>query len=196
MSETGPARSKERMNSVPGKSLLILGGARSGKSRYAQQLAERSGACPVLIATAQAHDEEMAARIASHAARRGSEWSLVEEPLDLAGALDRAARAGSIIVVDCLTLWLSNLMLADADFIEATARLTQRVARLAAPAIFVSNEVGLAIVPDNPLGRTFRDAQGSLNQALAEACEAVVFMAAGLPLQLKPAEPPVFKFLA
>ncbi len=176
------------------KSLLVLGGARSGKSRFAQRLAETSGARPVLIATAEAHDAEMQARIARHAAERGPDWSLVEEPHALAAALAREARAGRIIVVDCATIWLSNLMLREADLAEASAELAGVAARLAGPAIFVSNEVGGGIVPENALARRFRDAQGFLNQALAQACEAVVLMNAGIATQLKPGEAPEFRF--
>jgi adenosylcobinamide kinase / adenosylcobinamide-phosphate guanylyltransferase len=176
------------------KTLLVLGGARSGKSAYAQRLAEGSGARPVLIATAQAHDAEMRARIARHAAERGPNWSLVEEPRELAAALAREARAGRIVVVDCLTLWLSNLMLVEADLAQASAELAGAVALLAGPAIFVSNEVGGGIVPENALARRFRDAQGSLNQALARACGAVVLMSAGIAIKIKPGEAPQFRF--
>ncbi len=178
----------------PTRSLLVLGGARSGKSRYAQRLAEGSGARPVLIATAQAHDAEMKARIARHAAERGPGWAVVEEPVALAAALDREARRGRIIVVDCATLWLSNLLLREADLAAATDELAQSVARLMGPAIFVSNEVGAGVVPENALARAFRDAQGALNQALAKACDAVVLVSAGLALQLKPAAQPTFRF--
>ncbi len=149
---------------MPTKSLLVLGGARSGKSRFAQRLAETSGARPAPIATAEAHDAEMRARIARHAAERGPDWSLVEEPHELAAALAREAARGRIIVVDCATIWLSNLMLREADLVAASAELAGAVARLAGPAIFVSNEVGGGIVPENALARRFRDAQGSLNQ--------------------------------
>ncbi len=182
------------MNCLAIRSLLVLGGARSGKSGYAQNLAENSGARPVLIATAQAHDGEMAARIAKHAAERGSGWTLVEEPLALTAALHREAREGRVVVVDCATLWLSNLLLGEADLAQATDELAHSLARLAGPAIFVSNEVGLGIVPDNALARAFRDAQGRLNQALAKACDAVVLVSAGIPLRLKPAEEPKFRF--
>jgi adenosylcobinamide kinase/adenosylcobinamide-phosphate guanylyltransferase len=176
------------------KSLFVLGGARSGKSRYAQRLAETSGAWPVLIATARAHDAEMTARIARHAAERGPDWTLVEEPLALAAALEREARQGRIIVVDCATLWLSNLFLQEADLDQATGELARSVERLAGPAIFVSNEVGLGIVPDNALARAFRDAQGRLNQALAQACDAAILMSAGIAIQIKPADEPKFRF--
>lgn len=175
-------------------SLLVLGGARSGKSRVAQRLAEASGLRPVLIATAQAHDAEMAGRIARHAASRDARWTLMEEPVALAGALRREARADCIVVVDCATLWLSNLLLKNDDLTAAAQDLAQSVAGLAGPVIFVSNEVGCGIVPENALARTFTDAQGLLNQALAEACEAVVLVNAGIALRLKPAPEPNFRF--
>jgi len=176
----------------PIRSLLVLGGARSGKSRYAQKLAEDSGRRPVLIATAEAHDAEMAERIARHAGARDARWGLVEEPLALAAALRREARADCILVVDCVTLWLSNLLLRDDDIPGAEQQLAQSIAGLAGPVIFVSNEVGGGIVPDNALARVFRDAQGRLNQTLAQACDAVVLVSAGLALRLKPApEPPL-----
>ena len=167
-------------------SLLVLGGARSGKSRYVQTLAENSGKAPVLIATAAAGDAEMAARIAKHRADRGMLWQVVEEEIDVAGVLRREAAANRIIVVDCLTLWLSNLMLRSQDIESHFEALAQAIRHLAGPAAFVSNEVGLGIVPDTALGRAFRDAQGQINQRLASICDAVVLVAAGLPLQLKP----------
>jgi adenosylcobinamide kinase/adenosylcobinamide-phosphate guanylyltransferase len=166
-------------------SLLVLGGARSGKSRYAQRAAEASGRSPVLIATAEASDAEMAARIARHAAERDARWSVVEESLELDGALHREARPDRILVVDCITLWLGGLFLRDLDPAAATRTLVETVASLAGPVVFVSNEVGSGIVPDNALARDFRDAQGTTNQALAETCEAVVLMTAGLALELK-----------
>jgi adenosylcobinamide kinase / adenosylcobinamide-phosphate guanylyltransferase len=175
---------------IPTKSLLVLGGARSGKSRYAQTLAEGSRRHPVLIATAQAKDEEMEARIARHVAMRGARWTVVEEPIALAAALRQEARADRILLVDCVTLWLSNLLLQDDDLTAATLHLSETVAGLAGPVIFVSNEVGQGIVPENALARAFRDAQGLLNQALAEACDAVVLVNAGLALCLKPSLPP------
>jgi adenosylcobinamide kinase/adenosylcobinamide-phosphate guanylyltransferase len=178
----------------PIRSLLILGGARSGKSRYAQNLAESSRLRPVLIATAEAHDAEMALRIARHAASRGARWTLVEEPAALAGALRREARKDRIVVVDCATLWLSNLLLKNDNLAAATQDLAQTVVQLASPVILVSNEVGCGIVPENALARAFRDAQGLLNQALAEACEAVVLVSAGVALCLKPAPEPNFRF--
>jgi adenosylcobinamide kinase / adenosylcobinamide-phosphate guanylyltransferase len=169
------------------RSLLVLGGARSGKSAYAQRLAEAYGPERLYLATATAGDEEMAARIARHQADRGPGWTTLEEPLELARALGAEARPGRVVVVDCLTLWLSNVMLAGRDPGEAAAELVQAIGRLAGPAIMVSNEVGLGIVPEHRLGREFRDWQGQANRQIAAACDAVVFIAAGLPLQLKPA---------
>lgn len=168
-------------------SLLVLGGARSGKSGYAQRLAEGSGLAPVLIATAEACDAEMAARIARHAADRDPRWKVIEEPLELAATLGREARHDRILVVDCATLWLTNLFLRGQDPVAASDRLVASIAGLDGPVVFVSNEVGSGIVPDNALARAFRDAQGALNQALAAACDAVVLMTAGLALELKSA---------
>jgi len=175
-------------------SLLVLGGARSGKSRYAQRLAEASRLKPVLIATAEAHDIEMADRIARHASQRKPRWAVVEEPVALTDALCREAREGRIVVVDCATLWLSNLLLKNDNLATATRDLAQAVAGLSGPVIFVSNEVGCGIVPENALARAFRDAQGLLNQALAEACEAVVLVNAGIALCVKPSPEPEFYF--
>ena len=164
---------------------LILGGARSGKSAFAEGLCEgRPGDC-VYLATAEARDDEMAARIAEHRARRGSRWSTSEEPLDLAGALVRAARADRTVLVDCLTLWLSNLLEQDRDIEAATATLVACLGRLEGPVVLISNEVGLGIVPENALARAFRDHAGRLNQAVAAAAQRVVFVAAGLPMILK-----------
>lgn len=168
------------------RSVLILGGARSGKSRYAQKLAEASGKTSVLIATADAGDDEMAERIEKHRAERAAHWRVVEEQIDLAGVLSREAAADRVLVVDCLTLWLSNLMCAAKDADTAISALAAALARLDGTVIFVTNEIGLGIVPESKLGRAFRDAQGRLNQSLAAACDTVLFIAAGLPLQLKP----------
>ncbi len=169
------------------RSLLVIGGARSGKSRYGQRCAERACKKRVLIATAQAGDAEMAARIAAHRQTRGDGWRVVEESLALVHVVQREAAADTILLVDCLTLWLSNLM-HHADDPEAQSELLAAAIRqLAGPAIFVSNEVGLGIVPPTELGRRFRDAQGRLNQNMAAVCDAVVLIAAGLPLVLKPA---------
>jgi adenosylcobinamide kinase/adenosylcobinamide-phosphate guanylyltransferase len=166
---------------------MALGGARSGKSAYAQRLAETYGSERLYLATAEPADEEMAARIARHQADRGRGWVTLEEPLEVARALDANARPGRVVVVDCLTLWLSNLMLAGREPGAAIARLAEAIEALAGPAILVSNEVGLGIVPEHKLGREFRDWQGRANGEIARACDAAVFIAAGLPVQLKPA---------
>lgn len=165
--------------------VLVLGGARSGKSAYAERLVEMSGLEPVYVATAEARDPEMAERIAMHRARRGLNWRTIEASDGVEDALRAETGEGRAVLVDCLTLWLSNLMLRDAD-VEARGN-SLRDAAATAPGlrVFVSNEVGLGLVPDTPLGRKFRDAQGRLNQAFAAAADTVVFMAAGLPLTLK-----------
>jgi adenosyl cobinamide kinase/adenosyl cobinamide phosphate guanylyltransferase len=166
---------------------LVLGGARSGKSRYAESLI---AALPPpwqppwsYLATAEAGDTEMAARIATHRARRGPQWQTIEAPRDLAAALK--SRQTMPVLVDCLTLWLSNLMLADADIDAEIARLEAALADTGAPVVLVANEVGSGIVPDNPLGRRFRDLQGVLNQRMAARADRVVFVVAGLPLAIK-----------
>ena len=164
---------------------LVLGGARSGKSRYAEALAESAvGGCTYL-ATATIGDAEMAERVAHHRMRRGRRWQTVEEPLDLVGALHRCARPEDFVLVDCLTLWLSNILFAGRDPDTETRHLLTALPVLDGPVVFVSNEVGLGIVPDNALARHFRDAAGRLNQAIAEAAQSVIFMAAGLPMTLK-----------
>jgi adenosylcobinamide kinase/adenosylcobinamide-phosphate guanylyltransferase len=164
---------------------LVLGGARSGKSAYAEDLVLASRLEPLYVATAEAGDAEMAERIGHHRQRRGPAWRTVEEPLELESALGRHASEGRAVLVDCLTLWLSNLMHAGHDPSERGAALCQAAQRASGRLVFVSNEVGLGLVPDTPLGRRFRDAQGRLNQAVAQASDRVVFVAAGLPLYLK-----------
>jgi adenosylcobinamide kinase/adenosylcobinamide-phosphate guanylyltransferase len=164
---------------------LVLGGARSGKSRHAETLIEAAAPAALYLATAQALDAEMAERIRRHRARRGARWTTREEPLALAAALAEAARPERPVLVDCLTLWLSNLLLAGRDVDEAIAGLLAALPRLAGPVVFVANEVGLGIVPDNALARAFRDHAGRLNQAVAAQAQRVVFLAAGLPLTLK-----------
>ncbi|MEM9622385.1 MAG: bifunctional adenosylcobinamide kinase/adenosylcobinamide-phosphate guanylyltransferase [Pseudomonadota bacterium] len=165
-------------------STLILGGARSGKSHYAQHLAESSADAPIYVATAQAGDEEMAARVRMHQSQRGPQWATIECSLALTELL-HTCTSGQTMLVDCLTLWLSNHMLQNSDIERETNRLCAAVVDCPARLILVSNEVGMGLVPDNPLGRQFRDAQGRLNQALADCAEQVLFIAAGLPLVLK-----------
>jgi adenosylcobinamide kinase / adenosylcobinamide-phosphate guanylyltransferase len=169
------------------RSVLTLGGARSGKSFYARKLVEAAASTRLYIATGVAGDDEMAARIDRHRAERGEGWTTLEAPRDLVGALAAEARKGRAVVVDCLTFWLANLAFACDDIAAETQRLCDTVGELQGPVVFVSNEVGLGIVPQTPLGRDFRDWQGRLNQQMAVACDAVVFIAAGLPIPLKPA---------
>ncbi|HLW93695.1 MAG TPA: bifunctional adenosylcobinamide kinase/adenosylcobinamide-phosphate guanylyltransferase [Roseiarcus sp.] len=172
------------------RSLLALGGARSGKSRYARLLAEAAAPTRLMIATASADDDEMAARIARHRAERGEGWETIEERRNLVEVLRANARRDRAIVVDCLTLWLANLAFAGCDVGVEMERLGEAVAALAGPVVFVSNEVGLGIVPETPLGRDFRDWQGRLNQRIAAACDVAVFVVAGLPIVVKPAATP------
>lgn len=170
-------------------STLVLGGARSGKSAFAQRMAESAAVpeetCPILIATGQAFDDEMAERIARHRADRGESWTTIEAPLALPEAITALA-ADAVTVVDCLTLWLSNLMLEGRDVEVAASLLVEAVAACPGRLWLVSNEVGLGLVPETPLGRRFRDEAGRLHQRLAQTVDQVYFVAAGLPLRLKP----------
>jgi adenosyl cobinamide kinase/adenosyl cobinamide phosphate guanylyltransferase len=162
---------------------LVLGGARSGKSRHAEALVTGQAPPWVYIATAQAFDDEMHARIAAHRSRRPEGWRTVEAPLDLAEAL--AAAGERPVLVDCLTLWLSNLMLGEADLAARIAAFERALAARKAPTVVVSNEVGLGIVPDNALARAFRDQAGLLNQRIAARAGRVLFVVAGLPIVVK-----------
>lgn len=164
---------------------LVLGGARSGKSAYAESLVAGPGA--VYVATAEAIDDEMGERIARHRARRGAGWTTVEAPLDPAAALRAHAPGVSGVLVDCLTVWIGNLMHAGRDIDREAGSLLESLAVPPAPVVVVANEVGLGVVPDNPMARAFRDHAGSLNQALAARADRVVLVTAGIPLVLKPA---------
>lgn len=164
---------------------LILGGARSGKSRLAEAMALSDGRPPVYIATAQAFDAEMGRRIAQHRLDRHPRFGLVEAPHALADAIRTAAAPDKVVLVDCLTVWLGNLFHLADDIDRASLDLLAALADANGPVILVSNEVGLGIVPENALARAFRDAQGRLNQAVAAAANRVVFVAAGLPLIIK-----------
>ncbi|MCL7466152.1 bifunctional adenosylcobinamide kinase/adenosylcobinamide-phosphate guanylyltransferase [Phaeovulum sp. NW3] len=163
--------------------ILITGGARSGKSTLAEARTLQLGRPAAYIATAQAFDSEMEDRIATHQARRGADWITHAEPLDLVGAL--AATDGRPRLVDCLTLWLTNLMLGGHDWRAAAQALLAALPRQESPVVFVTNEVGLGIVPDNRLARDFRDAAGYLNQWVAAAADEVTLAVAGLPLKVK-----------
>jgi adenosylcobinamide kinase / adenosylcobinamide-phosphate guanylyltransferase len=169
------------------RSTLVLGGARSGKSRFAEALARSTGHERIYLATGRAWDDEMRARIDAHKAdRAGDGWTTYEEPLDLVGALETLDRPGRVILVDCLTLWVTNLMMEEGrDIAAETRRLTESLARLSATIIFVSNEVGLGIVPENKMARDFRDHAGRLHQSIAAEAVDVYFIAAGLPLKMK-----------
>jgi adenosylcobinamide kinase/adenosylcobinamide-phosphate guanylyltransferase len=174
-----------------GRHALVLGGARSGKTAFAERLAMRSGEKPVYLATATALDTEMRERVATHQRLRSGRFTTIEEPLDLPGALLRAAQAHDVILVDCLTLWITNLLGAGQDVAGATEELAATLPEVKrARVILVSNEVGLGIVPDNALARSFRDLAGSAHQRLAEICADVYFVAAGLPLTMKGEAPP------
>jgi adenosylcobinamide kinase/adenosylcobinamide-phosphate guanylyltransferase len=162
---------------------LVLGGARSGKSRYAEQLVEHAAASGTYCATAEAGDE----RIAAHRARRGPFWRTIETPLELGPAIAAAATSERPVVVDCLTLWLSNLLMADRQPDFEAGELCRTLRNTTGPVVLVANEVGMGLVPETPLGRNFRDAAGRLNQNVAALADRVVFVAAGLPLVLKEA---------
>jgi len=170
---------------LPGKITFVLGGARSGKSSYAEKLVEASGLQPVYLATGRAFDGEMESRIAVHRDRRGTQWQTVEEPLDLKSALLQHAQSTRFVLVDCLTLWVTNLMMAERDIAAESHDLVAVLSALGGPVVFVSNEVGLGIVPENRMAREFRDHAGFLHQAIAAAADEVYFMAAGLPLKMK-----------
>jgi adenosylcobinamide kinase / adenosylcobinamide-phosphate guanylyltransferase len=164
---------------------FVLGGARSGKSRYAEALVMACAAPWIYLATAEAHDSEMSARIAEHRQRRDERWRTVEAPLDLPGAIAAHGHEGQAVLIDCLTLWLSNVMLAGQDSVAELKRLITALGHVGGPVVVVSNEVGLGIVPDNALAREFRDAQGRVNMQVAAIADRAVLIAAGLPLILK-----------
>ena len=171
------------MKTLP-KLTLVLGGAASGKSAYAEGLIAGSGLQKHYIATAQVYDDEMAAKVARHREMRGAGWITHEEPLD-PGAVLSQSKPDQAVLLDCATLWLTNVMLADMDVAEASTTLITGLLAYAAPVVVVSNEVGQGIVPDNALARRFRNAQGALNQAIAAQADSVVVVMAGLPLVLK-----------
>ena len=164
---------------------LILGGARSGKTSYALSVAERTGLQKCMIVTAKADDQEMKDRIALHRAERSADWQVVEEPQDLCGALRRLVGSDRVVVIDCMTLWLSNLFFEQRDWAAETAALASLIERLGGGFILVSNEIGFGLAPVNDLGRAFRDAHGRMNQSVAKVCDDVTLVVAGLPLALK-----------
>jgi adenosylcobinamide kinase/adenosylcobinamide-phosphate guanylyltransferase len=164
---------------------FILGGARSGKSRQGEQFAAQSGLKKIYVATSQIFDDEMKDRIALHREGRGIDWSTVEEPLDLVGVLQEHCSLENILLIDCLTLWLTNLMLADKNIEDAGDQLCAQLLKSTGPVILVSNEVGQGIVPENQMARAFRDHAGSLHQKIAAISGQVYFVTAGLAQKLK-----------
>lgn len=175
------------MNRLPALS-LVIGGAASGKSRFAEGLCARSGRSKIYVATAQVYDDEMAQKVVSHLAQRGENWVTIEAPIDVASALAEAS-LDNVVLLDCATLWLTNVILGEHDLEAETAKLLEAITACPAPVVIVSNEVGQGIVPDNALSRKFRNAQGQLNQTLATQAELVVAVMAGLPLALKGSVP-------
>lgn len=166
--------------------IFVLGGARSGKSRFAEERTRAFASDQnIYVATAECRDAEMESRIAVHRSRRGSEWQTIEAPYQLAETLAAEARDDRAILVDCLTLWLTNHLLAEANLEAESDRLVSALTAAKGPVVLVSNEVGLSIVPDNALARRFRDQAGSLNQKIAAIASEAWFVAAGLPLRLK-----------
>jgi len=173
------------MAEISSHTVFVLGGARSGKSAFAERLVAESGLERHYVATGRAWDEEMASRIAHHRDSRGEGWTTHEVPLDLVGALRQIDIAGNVILVDCLTLWLTNLMMEERDLVREFADLAAQVEQSTAKLILVSNEVGLGIVPENRMARDFRDHAGRLHQSIAASAREVYFVAAGLPLKMK-----------
>ncbi len=170
--------------------VLVVGGQRSGKSRYAERLVAASGRDPVYLAVATAGDSEMATRIAEHRAYRDARWRTLEEPLDIAAAILRELGPGTAILVECVTLWLSNLIGAARDIGAAADGLIDALERAGGPVVLVSNEVGSGVIPDNALARRYADGLGSLNQRVAALATEVVLLVAGQPLVLKPRQQP------
>ncbi len=176
------------MNPTGAPSLtLVLGGMRSGKSRHAERLARESGLEPVYLATARALDAEMAARIAAHRRRRGDDWRTVEVPLALPEAICEESRPGRILLVECTSMWLNNLLMAEADLPASFERFEAALAARRCPVVLVGNEVGFGVVPGDPLSRRFVDHAGALHQRLAVLADRVELVVAGLPLVVKPA---------
>lgn len=165
---------------------FVLGGARSGKSAYAESLALKSGGDLVYIATAEIFDEEMEARIDLHRQRRGPEWKLVEAPVDLPQAIRASDGENTVILVDCLSVWTTNLLIHDQDIAQSRDSLLETLRDCHGSLVLVASETGLGIVPDNALSRRFRDANGLLNQAVAAIADEVFFMIAGIALRIKP----------
>ncbi len=170
--------------------VLVLGGARSGKTGFAERLAMRAGKRPAYLATAEALDEEMRERVRTHQVQRSTVFATIEEPLALSAAIETAAKAHDAILVDCLTLWITNMIVANRNVAKAVDQLVETLqATTTCRVILVSNEVGLGIVPDNAMARMFRDLAGAAHQRLAEICDDAYFVVAGLPMVLKGTAP-------
>lgn len=165
--------------------ILVLGGAKSGKSAFAETLCTRFDGQKIYLATAQSHDDEMTQRINEHQARRDATWQTINVPLDLVSALADHNQPEKIILLDCLTLWISNLMMNERNFDEALSALLAQIKTMQATLIIVSNEVGHGIVPDNKMARLFRDQSGIAHQKIAALCDQAYFLTAGLPQKLK-----------
>lgn len=166
-------------------SILVLGGARSGKSRFAEGVVVDCARERHYVATGRAYDDEMRDRIRRHQIDRGDGWTTHEEPVDLVGLLKRIDDPARVVLVDCLTLWVTNLMMAEEDVAARSAELCAALPELGAKVVLVSNEVGLGIVPENRMAREFRDHAGRLHQLVAQVAAEVYFVAAGLPLRMK-----------
>jgi len=168
--------------------IFITGGCRSGKSRYALDYANRHFSKKLFLATSEALDEEMARRIENHKKVRGPEWQTIEEPVEIVNKINEHGTDGKVILIDCLTLWLNNLLMKwdnDPRIMEETERLIDSLKKSPTSSILVSNEVGMGIVPADPLSRRYRDLLGAMNQKIAEALDTVIFMVSGIPLFLK-----------
>lgn len=165
---------------------FVLGGARSGKSAHAEGLAESAGNAPIYIATAEIFDTETESRVALHRERRGAHWQLVEAPVDLPQAITAADTKGSVMLIDCLSVWITNILVHGHDTDEATDALAAALASCEGHIVLVASETGLGIIPENKLSRRFRDANGRLNQAIAALADEVFFVAAGIALRIKP----------
>lgn len=168
--------------------ILVIGGAASGKSAYAEQIVNAAGRAKVYVATARIFDDEMREKVADHVTNRGPGWRTIEAPTEIETALQTCAE-DDIALLDCATMWLTNVMMDDADLRESTARLLLSLENAPCPVVVVTNEVGHGIVPENKLARSFREAQGRLNQQLAAQADRVILVTAGLPLALKGALP-------
>ncbi len=164
---------------------FVLGGVRSGKSQFAEGLVLKSGLKPVYVATGRASDDEMLDRIELHQSRRGEDWQTIEEPLALVDALQQASNPGRMVLVDCLTLWITNLMMAEANVVHESNGLVGFLQEASVPIVIVSNETGMGVMPMNKMAREFNDIAGSVHQEIASVCDAAYLVTAGLPQRLK-----------